>query len=254
MTRLLPFIVGTMAFLGSEIAFARPSFFIYCLAAILVIEALALWVVSGYKISRKNLLLFGSQALVIASNFGFLLFTESALPRHIMAASLAVLLFLIIEQLRFLRDSGQDEKSGSIIGPLLISYAATMLWTSAGFYGLRIFFGISIFLLSLIIFLVSLFFHRAILMNLAPGNAQETEGIYYRGVWLAAIATELFIAVYTLPASLLVDGALVAIPMAVFLNLYRLKCEDRLDKNTLIKNIIFGAVALAAVLLTAKWQ
>lgn len=250
MTRLLPFILGTFAFLGIEVAFARPTFFVHSFAAVVVLAVASIWLISGRKITRRFLLLAGSQAILIASNFCFLLFMERTTPRHIMALSLSMLLFLIAEQLRFLRENAKEEISESIVGLLLLSYAATMLWASASFYGLRIFFGIPIAVFAAIIFLISFFFHRAIFINM---KKDESESVYYRSIWLAIIATELFVAVYALPTSLAVDGALVAIPMAVFLNVYRLKIEERLEKNTLIKNMVFGAAALMVVLLTAEW-
>ncbi len=251
MTRFLPYLVGLFAFWGIEVAFARPAFFIYSFVAVILSVALSLWLLVGKRITRKFLLLLVSQVLLVASNFSFLLFTERNVPRHIMAVSLAVMLFLIVEQLRFLHESGREEVGGSIVGLLLLSYSVTMLWSSASFYGLRIFFGIPIAVLSVGIFFISFFFHRAIFVNM---KKEDMEGVYYKSIWLAIIATELFVSVYALPTSLATDGAFVAIPMAVFLNMYRLKLEERLEKNTFVKNIIFGSVALLIVALTAEWK
>lgn len=168
-----------------------------------------------------------------------------------MAISLSSLLFLVLEQLRFLRESGQEKEIESISGLLLLSYAATMLATSAFLYGLRIFFGVPILLLALVIFLIAFFFHRAIFLNL---KTVAVEGVHYRAFWIALIALEVFIVVYASPASLAVDGALLAIPLAVFLNIYRLKIEDKLESKVLLKNIFFGFLAIFVVLITANWR
>lgn len=252
MTRLLPFLVGLLVFIDMEVAFRRPTFFILSLLAVLIAVAFALWLLCGRKWSKFLFTVMGSQTLLVLGMFAFLLFTESDLTRNIMALSLSSLLFLVLEQLRFLRQSGQEKDVESISGLLLLSYAATMLATSAFLYGLRIFFGIPILLLALVIFLIAFFFHRAIFLNLK--TVAVLEGVHYRAFWIALIALEVFIVVYASPASLVVDGALLAIPLAVFLNVYRLKIEDKLESKILLKNILFGFLAIFAVLITANWR
>lgn len=252
MIRSLPFLVGILAFISMEIAFRRPIFFIPSLLVALITVALALWLLFRRKWSKFLFMLMGSQMLLIAGTFAFLLFTEKNISRNIMALSLSFLLFLVLEQLWFLRESGQEKNVGSISGLLLLSYAATILWTSAFLYGLRIFFGVPILLLAMIIFLIAFFFHRTLFLNMK--TAAVLEDVRYRALWIALIALELFIVVYASPTSLAVDGALVAIPLAVFLNVYRLRLEDRLESKILLKNIIFGFLAVIVILATANWK
>lgn len=250
--RSLPFLVGILVFIGMEVAFRRPTFFIPSLFAVLITVAFALWLLYGRKWSKFLFTLMGSQALLVLGTFAFLLFTESDIARNIMATSLSFLLFLILEQLWFLQDRVAEGEVGSISGLLLLSYAATILWTSAFLYGVRIFFGVPILLLALVIFLIAFFFHRAIFLNLK--TVAVLEGVPYRALWIALIALEVFLAVYASPTSLAVDGTLVAMPLAVFLNVYRLKIEDKLESNILLKNILFGFLAIFAVVVTANWS
>ncbi len=250
MRRFLPYFVGVLTFGGVEAAFLRPIFFIPAILLILLAVACALWEIYGRIWSAKLRTLLLSQLLLIVSTFAFLLFTERMLPRHIMAVSLAGLLLFSLEQLRFLKETGRVEEPGAVSGFIILSYAATVFWASAALFGLRVFLHVPFFPLVIIMFLIVLFFNRALFANL--GVVQEN--VAQKSFWIALLASELFVAVYASPSTLAVDGAAVAIPLALFLNLYRLKLESRLDKKTYIRNLVLGGVALALVLVTAEWK
>ncbi len=249
MARILPYFVAVLTFIGVEAAFRRLIFFIPALLLILAITSTSLWELFGRKRSKRLGTLIGSNALLVGSTFCFLLFTERIIPRHIMAVALAGLLFLMLEQLSFFRGSDSEKLSGATMGFLLLAYTATIFWASASFYGLRTFFNVWLWPLAIIFFLIAYYFHWAILTNVNPA----LEKVKFRSLWLALIATELFVIAYASPTSLAVDGALVAVPMAVFLNVYRLRLEERLENKTFLRNVIFGALAIILVLITAQW-
>ncbi|MBI2099205.1 hypothetical protein HYT45_02180 [Candidatus Uhrbacteria bacterium] len=254
MRQLLPYLVGIFAFLSVEAAARRPIFFIPAFLLLLLATAFSLWGIYERKWSGQLRIVLLSQILLIASAFGFLLFTERTAPRHLMAAALSGMLVFMVEQLRFLKATGKEKEPGAISGFIILSYAATVFWASAAMFGLKIFLNAPLPPLLAIIFLVSLFFHRAFLGSALTAGDQLTAGdIAFRSFWLALFAPQIFIAVYGLPTSLAVNGAFTAIPLAVFLNLYRLKTEGRLDKRIFARNLFFAALALALVAASAEW-
>lgn len=249
-SRLLPYFAGIIVFVSVEAAIALPILYLPGLFISILFVSYSLWEACGRKLKANLRAMIGTKALLIASAFGFLLFTEREIPRHIIAISLSALLALIVEQVRFLKESGRGFLSGALSGLILLSYAATLLWASAFFYGLRIFFHIPLLPLSVLFFFITLFFHQTLLSNLA----EPSEDTRYRNLWLSVFALELFLAAAGAPATIAVLGALLAIPLASLLNIYRLRFEGRLDKKTLIRNIAFTVAALTMVATTAQWR
>lgn len=228
----------------------RPLFFLPALFLIIAVTCYALFELHDRKITARMKTIAGTQILLIVSAFLFLLFTERAIPRHIIALSLGALLALIIEQLRFLRFANIDKSSGDISGTIMLSYAATLFWAGAAFYGFRIFFQAPLFPLAVFIFLISLFFNRSILASIR----NPLPDINFRAIIIAVLAFELFLTVYAAPSYIAVSGAFFAIPIATFVNIYRLRLEDRLGEKMLSRNLFFAFFALIIVAATAKWR
>lgn len=254
--RGVPILYALGIFILFEIAYVRPTwiFKIVAVASILTVAAV-LKICPAPKARKDNLLKVIIPVALICAGVGFAYLLEVAALRHALSLVVAVVGALFLQGL-----SAQAGLQGAMSVPHAEAYERfenfsghaitfTIFFSACVLFGLRVLLSLRFWAVGLI-FLAVLTILNYTMLWLSQGGRGA---ILFSGV-LTLATFELFLVFAFLPVYFMVSGAALTIFWYTLMLISRAKLLGLLNRRMVYRHITLGAVLLAGLLLTSRWE
>lgn len=248
MIHIVPFLEGGLIFFSLEFFLFKPQWLFY------VIGAISLFIILGFLVPKQRFL-SGKEFwhyLVIPLIFVWsaavlLLFLENIYFKHFFVLGTGIYIIFYFENLFYYLISGKDGSDNAFLRMANQMNVISIFFLSAGFYGIKTFIQLPIWLLAIIFNIFSSGLVYASLWSIKH-NLKE---IYAEVLIMPLIITELFLAINFLPIGFYTGGAMVGIIYYVMAGVLFnfVKNKDLVYK----RYVIVGAILLLLVVATARW-
>ena len=246
-TRNTAFISSLLIFAVLEIIAARPQA-VYLSLLRLLFLMLAAYLLSGRRILHKNFwFCLMPPLLFLTSGFLFLYFLETGLFRQILIAFISLFNWLFLKSYYQVFLLGQEPK---ILADLLNALTLfTAFFFFLGFFALKIFLDLNVWLLTFFVVLASFLLIWQNFRLVAVKHSFSP--LYY--VVILLVLTEVFFGLTYFPTNFLVNGLFFTTLFYLFFNISRVQIEGRLTKKILLSYLALGAGITIIVFSTAQW-
>lgn len=263
--RAAPTLYALGIFILFEIVYVRPTWIFQIVAvAALLTAAAVLKICPAPKFRKDNFLKTIIPVALICAGVGFAYLLESAALRHVLALLIAVVGALFLKGLQGTLPMPRTEAYGRFENFSGYAITFTIFFLASVLFGLRILLSLRFWIVGLIFLAILAILNYTMLWlsqgeRPAPISAEQKPQSGRRSVLLFSgvltIATfELFLVFAFLPVYFMVSGAALTIFWYTVMLISRAKLLGLLNRRMVYRHITLGAVLLAGLLLTSRWE
>jgi len=250
LNRSIPFIISLIIFFSLETIIRNPKQIYWQTPLLLMLLILGVWLLTGREFKKLrfwNFLI--TPFLLLLSGLSFIIFIESFWLKHILIATLAILLGVFLE-------------ATFLYFRLRPKYQAHSLENISNYLNLLIVFLVFSSFFSSIVFLEAAFWQlilpAAIICFLLSYQITEISDIAFYRSWpyiviITLILVELFWAVNFLPTSIYVNSLILTLAYYLMMGLSRNWLLGIIDKRVTRRYLIISLSCFILILITAKW-
>ena len=248
MGHIIPLFTGGLIFLSLELFLFRPQLLFYEIGAMSLFLILGLSVPKRKFLSGKEFWHFLTNPLIFVwSSVILLLFFENIYFKHFFVLGVGIYVSFYFENLFYYLISGRGGGDSSFLRMTNMMNVVSVFFLAAGFYGIKTFIQLPMWLLTIVFFIFSSGLIYASLWTIKH-NLRE---IYTEILVIALIMSEMFLAINLSPLSFYAAGAVAGI---IFYVLSGITINFLKDGEIVYKRyVITGSILLLLVAATARW-
>ncbi len=248
--RVTPFVLGLLLAAGFLFMAVWPGtalvmIVLMTLACVLLLGRLIGWEIGNFQFWN----FVGTPLVFIVSSAGLFLFFENMLEKLLLAAVVALGVFLYTEHVFTYRHTPAAYKTYALEHLSLVLHILSIFFISAVSHGLILFLQVPLFILAPIFFVLTLF---VVYSMFWVSKIEHARAISY-ALAGAVLLTELFLASSYLPTGFYTNAAVMALGVYIFLGLSRAHVLEKLTKTVLVRYLTLGSVLLLVALGSARW-
>ncbi len=249
--RLTPLLAPALIFAGLEFFFLKPDYIYFVAAFLILVLGTATWQIIGRGLRDIKVGWFYplTPLAFLASGTLYLLFIESILAKHILAAALAIFCGVFLENIFVYIYQHEKYQANSLENVSNYLNLASMFLFNSSLFGFSLFLNIALWKLSLIAFA----FTFILTFQTIWINKINVKAAWLHIFVICLILFELFWAASFLPTSFYVNGLVIAISFYLMNNLTRLHLLGNLNRKIIRRYFILCGLIIFFVLLTAQW-
>src|SRR3989338_3319017 len=249
--RLTPFVVGVLAVAGFLIASSNPEWTLWIMPLLFVIEGMLLARLTQANARRfESWVLIGTPLLLLMSAISVFLFLESSTLRMGLGAITGFFLYFYSENLFGFVHLPVLYQPHALQNLTMVLQVLGTFFFSAAAYAMLLFVPVIPLLALVVLFTPYIFL--AICMSLWMGKAPH-EIIRRYAIGGTVLFVELFVALSYFPTTFLLNAALLAIFLYLFLGMSRAQVQARLTRLLLRRYLGLGFGMLLLIVLSAEW-
>ena len=248
MSHLIPLLEGGLIFLTLEAFLLKPTWFLY------IVLAVTLIIVFGMLVPRQRFLggqefwhYLSGPLIFVWSSILLFLFFENIFLKHFFILAVGIYIFFYFENLLYYLVSGRENGKTSFLRMTNLMNVVSIFFLATGFYGIKTFIQLPIWLLNIIFFI----FVGGLLYSSLWIIKHKFRKIFWEIFVVALVIAELFLVISFLPIGFYAGGAIVGVVYYVLAGIitnYLLK-----DEIPHKRYVITGLILLFIIVLTARW-
>lgn len=248
MKHLIPLLEGGLIFLTLEVFLFKPTFFLYIILAVTFFIILGMLIPKQRFLNRREFWHYLSSPLIFTwSAILLLLFFENIYFKHFFIFGAGVYIVFYFENLFYYLVMRGNETQISFLRMTNIMNVVSVFFLASGFYGIKTFLQVPIWVLTFIFFI----FSSGLMYTSLWIIKQKFKEIVWEVVIVALLISQVFLFINFLPIGFYASGTLVGVLFYILSGIVTNHLRE--NKIPYKRYLIVGAILILLVVLTARW-